>query len=111
MPKRKRGITGDAASKRKAIRKRERRVVEIEEERSRRLSTMALYGFQLRIAVLFSSALLSWPRCALSDNRLFLCSSVLRPSLLPTLLPCLVIKLFLFFCFFDLLSCHRLCHV
>ncbi|GBN39222.1 hypothetical protein AVEN_174278-1 [Araneus ventricosus] len=30
MPKRKRGITGDAASKREAIRKRERRVVETE---------------------------------------------------------------------------------
>ncbi|GBN52445.1 hypothetical protein AVEN_45408-1 [Araneus ventricosus] len=40
MPKRKRGITGDAASRREAIRKRERRVVETEEERSRRLSTM-----------------------------------------------------------------------
>ncbi|GBO30806.1 hypothetical protein AVEN_56974-1 [Araneus ventricosus] len=37
MPKRKRGITGDAASRREAIRKRERRVVETEEERSRRL--------------------------------------------------------------------------
>ncbi|GBM64869.1 hypothetical protein AVEN_273889-1 [Araneus ventricosus] len=32
MPKRKRGITGDAASRREAIRKRERRVVETEEE-------------------------------------------------------------------------------
>ncbi|GBO16327.1 hypothetical protein AVEN_204626-1 [Araneus ventricosus] len=41
MLKRKRGITGDAASRREAIRKRERRVVETEEERSRRLSTMA----------------------------------------------------------------------
>ncbi|GBN26312.1 hypothetical protein AVEN_187192-1, partial [Araneus ventricosus] len=36
MPKRKRGITGDVASRREAIRKRERRVVETEEERSRR---------------------------------------------------------------------------
>ncbi|GBN69311.1 hypothetical protein AVEN_145151-1 [Araneus ventricosus] len=44
MPKRKRGITGDAASRREAIRKRERRVVETEEERSRRLSTMAQLG-------------------------------------------------------------------
>ncbi|GBM32314.1 hypothetical protein AVEN_224701-1 [Araneus ventricosus] len=43
MTKRKRGITGDAASKREAIRKRERRVVETE-ERSRRLSTMAQRG-------------------------------------------------------------------
>ncbi|GBM21145.1 hypothetical protein AVEN_177210-1 [Araneus ventricosus] len=43
MPKRKRGITGDAASRREAIRKRERRVVETE-ERSRRLSTMAQRG-------------------------------------------------------------------
>ncbi|GBM12604.1 hypothetical protein AVEN_146786-1 [Araneus ventricosus] len=40
----KRGITGDAASRREAIRKRERRVVETEEERSRRLSTMAQRG-------------------------------------------------------------------
>ncbi|GBM05947.1 hypothetical protein AVEN_226649-1 [Araneus ventricosus] len=32
MPKRKRGIKGDAASRREAIRKRERRVVETEEE-------------------------------------------------------------------------------
>ncbi|GBN18993.1 hypothetical protein AVEN_43946-1 [Araneus ventricosus] len=37
MPKRKRGITGDVVSRREAIRKRERRVVETEEERSRRL--------------------------------------------------------------------------
>ncbi|GBN09419.1 hypothetical protein AVEN_246063-1 [Araneus ventricosus] len=44
MPKRKRGITGDAASRREAIRKRERRVVETEEERSRPLSTMAQRG-------------------------------------------------------------------
>ncbi|GBN72495.1 hypothetical protein AVEN_229876-1 [Araneus ventricosus] len=44
MPKRKRGITGDAASRREAIRKRERRVVETEEERSRRLSTMPQRG-------------------------------------------------------------------
>ncbi|GBN18229.1 hypothetical protein AVEN_256823-1 [Araneus ventricosus] len=44
MSKRKRGITGDAASKRGEIRKRERRVVETEEERSRRLSTMAQRG-------------------------------------------------------------------
>ncbi|GBO38073.1 hypothetical protein AVEN_47740-1 [Araneus ventricosus] len=44
MPKRKVGITGDVASRREAIRKRERRVVETEEERSRRLSTMAQRG-------------------------------------------------------------------
>ncbi|GBM51849.1 hypothetical protein AVEN_8711-1 [Araneus ventricosus] len=44
MPKRKRGITGDAASRREGIRKRRRRVVETEEERSRRLSTMAQHG-------------------------------------------------------------------
>ncbi|GBM54520.1 hypothetical protein AVEN_198040-1 [Araneus ventricosus] len=44
MPKRKRRITGDAASRREAIRKRERRVVETEEERSSRLSTMAQRG-------------------------------------------------------------------
>ncbi|GBM27283.1 hypothetical protein AVEN_208442-1 [Araneus ventricosus] len=48
MPKRKRGITGDAASRREAIRKRERRVVETEEERSRRLSTMAQRGKERR---------------------------------------------------------------
>ncbi|GBM70259.1 hypothetical protein AVEN_270832-1 [Araneus ventricosus] len=44
MPKRKRGITGDVASRQQAIRKRERRVVETEEERSCRLSTMAQRG-------------------------------------------------------------------
>ncbi|GBO40645.1 hypothetical protein AVEN_180630-1 [Araneus ventricosus] len=44
MPKRKRGITGDVASRREAIRKHERGVVETEEERSRRLSTMAQRG-------------------------------------------------------------------
>ncbi|GBM09385.1 hypothetical protein AVEN_60488-1 [Araneus ventricosus] len=44
MPKRKRGITGDVASRLEAIRKRERRIVETEEERSRRLSTMAQRG-------------------------------------------------------------------
>ncbi|GBN80799.1 hypothetical protein AVEN_170872-1 [Araneus ventricosus] len=48
MPKRKRGITGDAASRRETIRKRERRVVETEEERSRRLSTMAQGGQERR---------------------------------------------------------------
>ncbi|GBO20843.1 TBC1 domain family member 13 [Araneus ventricosus] len=48
MPKRKRGITGDAASRREAIRERERRVVETEEERSRRLSTMAQRGQERR---------------------------------------------------------------
>ncbi|GBL81827.1 hypothetical protein AVEN_93570-1 [Araneus ventricosus] len=48
MPKRKRGITGDAASRREAIRKRERRVVETEEERIRRLSTMAQRGQERR---------------------------------------------------------------
>ncbi|GBM63544.1 hypothetical protein AVEN_3798-1 [Araneus ventricosus] len=49
MPKRKRGITGDVASRRDAIRKRERRVVETEEERSRRLSTMAQRGQDRRV--------------------------------------------------------------
>ncbi|GBN69760.1 hypothetical protein AVEN_52194-1 [Araneus ventricosus] len=44
MPKRKRGITGDAASRREAIRKRERRVVETKAERSHRLLTMAQRG-------------------------------------------------------------------
>ncbi|GBO11950.1 hypothetical protein AVEN_31570-1 [Araneus ventricosus] len=48
MHKRKRGITGDAASRRVAIIKRERRVVETEEERSRRLSTMAQRGLDRR---------------------------------------------------------------
>ncbi|GBN45351.1 hypothetical protein AVEN_165963-1 [Araneus ventricosus] len=48
MPKRKRGITGDAASRREAIRKRERSIIETEEERSRRLSTMAQRGQQRR---------------------------------------------------------------
>ncbi|GBL61101.1 hypothetical protein AVEN_154099-1 [Araneus ventricosus] len=37
MPKRKRGVTGDVASRREAIRKRERRVAETDEERNRRL--------------------------------------------------------------------------
>ncbi|GBL75516.1 hypothetical protein AVEN_101081-1 [Araneus ventricosus] len=49
MSKRKRGITGDAASKREAIRKCERRVVETEEERSRRLSNMAQRSQQRRV--------------------------------------------------------------
>ncbi|GBN41571.1 hypothetical protein AVEN_113653-1, partial [Araneus ventricosus] len=49
MPKRKRGITGDVASRREAIKKRERRVVETEEERSRRLSTMAQRGQDRRV--------------------------------------------------------------
>ncbi|GBM49035.1 hypothetical protein AVEN_153550-1 [Araneus ventricosus] len=49
MLKRKRGITGDVASRREAIRKRERRVVETEEERSRRLSTMAQRGQDRRV--------------------------------------------------------------
>ncbi|GBL89680.1 hypothetical protein AVEN_104634-1 [Araneus ventricosus] len=44
MPKRKGGITGDVASRREAIIKPERRVVETEEERSRRLSPMAQRG-------------------------------------------------------------------
>ncbi|GBO04650.1 hypothetical protein AVEN_221152-1 [Araneus ventricosus] len=48
MPKRKRGITGDAASRREAIRKRERRVAETDEERNRRLSTMAQRGQKRR---------------------------------------------------------------
>ncbi|GBM20699.1 hypothetical protein AVEN_105940-1 [Araneus ventricosus] len=46
--RRKRGITGDAASRREAIIKRERRVVETDEERSRRLSTMAQRGLDKR---------------------------------------------------------------
>ncbi|GBM19182.1 hypothetical protein AVEN_79896-1 [Araneus ventricosus] len=46
--RRKRGITGDVASRREAIRKRERRVAETEEERSRRLSTMAQRGQERR---------------------------------------------------------------
>ncbi|GBN81406.1 hypothetical protein AVEN_107699-1 [Araneus ventricosus] len=41
MPKRKRGVTGDAARRQQAIRKRERRVAETDEEKNRRLSTMA----------------------------------------------------------------------
>ncbi|GBM36047.1 hypothetical protein AVEN_274449-1 [Araneus ventricosus] len=49
MPKRKRGITGDVASRREAIRKRERRVVETEEGRSRQLSTMAQRGQDRRV--------------------------------------------------------------
>ncbi|GBN04241.1 hypothetical protein AVEN_204558-1 [Araneus ventricosus] len=49
MPKRKRGITGDVASRREAIRKRERRVVETKEERSRRLSTVAQSGQDRRV--------------------------------------------------------------
>ncbi|GBO00388.1 hypothetical protein AVEN_180326-1 [Araneus ventricosus] len=49
MPKRKRGITGDVASRREAIRKRERRVFETEKERSRRLSTMAQRGQDKRV--------------------------------------------------------------
>ncbi|GBM08626.1 hypothetical protein AVEN_52463-1 [Araneus ventricosus] len=49
MPKRKRGITGDVSSRREAIRKRERRVAETEEERSRRLSTMAQRGQDRRV--------------------------------------------------------------
>ncbi|GBM88398.1 hypothetical protein AVEN_149452-1 [Araneus ventricosus] len=44
MPKRKRGVTRDDARTQQAIMKRERRVVETEEERSRRLSTMAQRG-------------------------------------------------------------------
>ncbi|GBN66722.1 hypothetical protein AVEN_107126-1 [Araneus ventricosus] len=48
MPKRKRGITGDAASRREAIRKRERRVVETEEQRNSRLSDMAQRGQERR---------------------------------------------------------------
>ncbi|GBN66723.1 hypothetical protein AVEN_107127-1 [Araneus ventricosus] len=48
MPKRKRLITGDIASRREAIRQRERRVVVTEEERSRGLSTMAQRGQERR---------------------------------------------------------------
>ncbi|GBO27222.1 hypothetical protein AVEN_131401-1 [Araneus ventricosus] len=44
MPKIKSGFTRDAARRQQAIRKRERRVVETEEERSRRFSTMAQRG-------------------------------------------------------------------
>ncbi|GBN00680.1 hypothetical protein AVEN_207372-1 [Araneus ventricosus] len=44
MPKRKRGITGDVASRQEAIRKRERRVVETEEQRNSLLSDMAQRG-------------------------------------------------------------------
>nr|GBL87794.1 hypothetical protein AVEN_193845-1 [Araneus ventricosus]GBL87838.1 hypothetical protein AVEN_10360-1 [Araneus ventricosus]GBL87974.1 hypothetical protein AVEN_172152-1 [Araneus ventricosus] len=48
MPKRKRGVTRDAARRQQAIRKRERRVAETDEERNRRLSTMAQRGQKRR---------------------------------------------------------------
>ncbi|GBM04200.1 hypothetical protein AVEN_41020-1 [Araneus ventricosus] len=48
MPKRIREITGDAARRQQAIRKRERRVAETDEERNRRLSTMAQRGQKRR---------------------------------------------------------------
>ncbi|GBN07530.1 hypothetical protein AVEN_252902-1 [Araneus ventricosus] len=41
MPKRKRGVAGDAACRQQAIMKRERRVAATDEERNRRFSTMA----------------------------------------------------------------------
>ncbi|GBN99526.1 hypothetical protein AVEN_126379-1, partial [Araneus ventricosus] len=41
---RKRGVAGDAACRQQAIMKRERRVAETNEERSRRFSTMAQSG-------------------------------------------------------------------
>ncbi|GBM38283.1 hypothetical protein AVEN_17727-1 [Araneus ventricosus] len=44
MPKRKRGVTGDAARRQQAIRNREKSVPETDEERNRRLSTMAQRG-------------------------------------------------------------------
>ncbi|GBM60864.1 hypothetical protein AVEN_223081-1, partial [Araneus ventricosus] len=44
MPKRKRGVTRNAARRQQAIRKRERRVAETDEERTCRLSTMAQHG-------------------------------------------------------------------
>ncbi|GBL82368.1 Acyl-CoA dehydrogenase family member 11 [Araneus ventricosus] len=48
MPKRKRGVTGDAAGRQQAIRKSERRAVETEEERNRRLSAMTHRGHDRR---------------------------------------------------------------
>ncbi|GBM59345.1 hypothetical protein AVEN_17390-1 [Araneus ventricosus] len=47
-PKRKKGVTGDAARRQQAIRKRERRVSKTDEERNRRLSTMAQRGQERR---------------------------------------------------------------
>ncbi|GBM70020.1 hypothetical protein AVEN_248837-1 [Araneus ventricosus] len=48
MPKRKRGVAGDAACRQEAIMKRERRVAAIDEERNRRFSTMAKSGQERR---------------------------------------------------------------
>ncbi|GFT89364.1 hypothetical protein TNCV_4386541 [Trichonephila clavipes] len=48
MPKRKRGITGDAALRWRAIRERERRAAETVEERNKRLSAMAQRGREER---------------------------------------------------------------
>ncbi|GBL88400.1 hypothetical protein AVEN_15735-1 [Araneus ventricosus] len=44
MPKKKRGVAGDAACKQQANMKRERRVAAADEERNRRFSTMAKSG-------------------------------------------------------------------
>ncbi|GBM21791.1 hypothetical protein AVEN_150798-1, partial [Araneus ventricosus] len=46
----KRRVTGNAACRQQAIRKRERRVAETEEERNRRLSTMEQRGQDIRVA-------------------------------------------------------------
>ncbi|GBN29695.1 hypothetical protein AVEN_230589-1 [Araneus ventricosus] len=51
MPKRKRGVAGDAACRQQAIMKRERRVDETDEERNRRFSIMAKSGQDRRNAV------------------------------------------------------------
>ncbi|GFX04634.1 hypothetical protein TNCV_2773651 [Trichonephila clavipes] len=48
MPKRNRGITGDAARRRKAIRTPERRAAETVEERNKRLAAMAQRGQERR---------------------------------------------------------------
>ncbi|GBL84217.1 hypothetical protein AVEN_118615-1 [Araneus ventricosus] len=48
MPKRKSGVARDAARRQQAIRKRERRGAETDEERNRRLSTMAQRGQKRR---------------------------------------------------------------
>ncbi|GBO13191.1 hypothetical protein AVEN_237358-1 [Araneus ventricosus] len=44
MPERKRGVAGDAACRKQAIMKRERRVAATDEERNRRFSAMAKSG-------------------------------------------------------------------
>ncbi|GBM88884.1 hypothetical protein AVEN_134146-1 [Araneus ventricosus] len=48
MPKRKRGVAGDAAFRQQSIMKRERRVAATDEERNRRFSTMAKSGLDRR---------------------------------------------------------------